>query len=691
MQFLTPATIAIAAALTIPPLIALYFLKLKRRIAPISSTLLWKRAVEDLHVNAPFQRLRSSLLLLLQLLILILGALALGQPMSERAQRREQTLILMIDQSASMSVLEVPNTTRLDIAKREAKRVIDRMDRTARAMIIAFSDRATVVSSFDADRSALKARIDTIEQTDSLSTITEALSLAEAYSQNLIIAGSSAGTDVAPQSAAPAASVILFTDGKIEDAAEATPQRLDTSKMEVVRIGQRSDNVGIIAMEARRNYEKPEAVAVFATVRNFGDQPITCDATLLINNEHIDVQTIKLAPGLARSRDREGAAGAPEGASPDIDANAPPPPGSIAAVAFDEVEFGGEGVVEVRLSIDDSLQADNNAWTIIQPPRRVDVLLVTEGNFFLEKLLPYLRITYEQMTPGEYESTDDEKLIDMGRSRFDVVILDGHSTARLPLGNYLFFGAAPEIEGVEQTGRVDDQVIIDWKDTHPILRHVAVENINVFNYWLRLKLPGDAVRLIEGETDDATVLSYLTRGGSQFLICALGLIVYDDIDGQPMENSDWCRKPHFPVFVYNAIQYLSSSLHTTGAATIRPGEPKSVPIPPNTRSVTVKMPNAQRDTIPTGAAPNVTFARTRRVGVYEVEPAIEGEGTFAVNLFSPNESAVRPAEVVVVSGTAVAGTRGRARVNEPIWSWFVLAILLVLLLEWVVYNKRVYV
>ncbi|MCH7527565.1 MAG: hypothetical protein IID39_09020, partial [Planctomycetes bacterium] len=142
---------------------------------------------------------------------------------------------------------------------------------------------------------------------------------------------------------------------------------------------------------------------------------------------------------------------------------------------------------------------------------------------------------------------------------------------------------------------------------------------------------------------------------------------------------------------YNAIQYLSSSLHTTGAATIRPGEPKSVPIPPNTRSVTVKMPNARRDTIPTGAAPNVTFARTRRVGVYEVEPAIEGEGTFAVNLFSPNESAVRPAEVVVVSGTAVAGTRGQARVNEPIWSWFVLAILLVLLLEWVVYNKRVFV
>jgi Ca-activated chloride channel family protein len=63
MEWLTPLTAFYAAVITVPLLLLLYFLKLKRREHIVSSTLLWKRAVHDLQVNAPFQRLRRNILL----------------------------------------------------------------------------------------------------------------------------------------------------------------------------------------------------------------------------------------------------------------------------------------------------------------------------------------------------------------------------------------------------------------------------------------------------------------------------------------------------------------------------------------------------------------------------------------------------------------------------------------------------
>ena len=63
MHWLAPMTGLVAAAASVPLLLLLYFLKLRRRQVTVSSTLLWRRAVHDLQVNAPFQRLRRNLLL----------------------------------------------------------------------------------------------------------------------------------------------------------------------------------------------------------------------------------------------------------------------------------------------------------------------------------------------------------------------------------------------------------------------------------------------------------------------------------------------------------------------------------------------------------------------------------------------------------------------------------------------------
>src|SRR5438874_10304246 len=93
---------AIAAAVAVPLLLILYFLKLRRREMAVSSTLLWKKAVQDLQVNAPFQRLRRNLLLLLQLLILLFLLLALSRPVTHYTPGAGRVSVILIDRSASM-------------------------------------------------------------------------------------------------------------------------------------------------------------------------------------------------------------------------------------------------------------------------------------------------------------------------------------------------------------------------------------------------------------------------------------------------------------------------------------------------------------------------------------------------------------------------------------------------------------
>ena len=157
---------AIAAAATIPPLVLLYFLKLRRRPRTVPSTLLWKRAVEDLQVNAPFQKLRNNLLLLLQLLILLLAIIALAQPVLNISKRRESKLILLIDNSASMATREADGQTRLEIAREQARRMIDGMGEGQRAMVISFHDEARALGPFTDDRAELQRQIDAIRVTD---------------------------------------------------------------------------------------------------------------------------------------------------------------------------------------------------------------------------------------------------------------------------------------------------------------------------------------------------------------------------------------------------------------------------------------------------------------------------------------------------------------------------------------------
>lgn len=675
--------IALAAGLTIPPLVALYFLKLRRQTQTVSSTLLWKRAVEDLQVNAPFQRIRNNLLLWLQLLVLALAALALGRPVMNAAQSDTDTLILLVDQSASMGVVESDGRTRLEIAQEQAKTEIANLPRGGRGMIIGFCDRAVITSDFETDKRVLQQRLAGLTPTESSSTLSEALTLAEAYMQHEVVVG---GDNQAALAVTPAR-VVVLTDGNIEDAGRLTVRNLPTDDLQVVSIGQRSDNVAIVSMDAQRNFDQPALLEVFAAIRNFGPERVTLDANLYIDDQNVDVQTITLEGGAGGTPDAGtiGVAPAPAGEGGAADA-ATPPPGSVMSLAFDGIRYEGGGVVEVRLRVNDALAADNVAWTVVQPPRRVSVLLVTTGDVFLERALRALSVDLQRMTPEQYEAAGEDDLAVGGRSKWDVVMLENHSTARLAPGGYIFFGGAPQIDGLETGAVISDEILFNWDETNPILRYVSVGEVQMFQ-WRRLTVPSDALRLIEGES--SPVLAYLARDGRQFLISAAPIIASEEGSGEPMLNTDWVLKPHFPVFLSNALQYLAGSLSPSGLRSVQPGEPISFPVADGADEITVRRPDGESEAVATGGRGVVDYNRTRRVGIYRARPGVAGQDRFAVNLFNTAESDVAPTHTLTLAGRQIAAADEVRRVNRPLWPWFMLAALGVLCLEWFIYTRRV--
>ena len=105
MTFLAPALLGFL--ILIPVVILIYLIRAQRRRAPVSSVLLWRNMVRDLEMRTRLRRPPLTVLLLLQLLAILLGALALGRPFWETATPPARQLVLVLDASASMNAFSV--------------------------------------------------------------------------------------------------------------------------------------------------------------------------------------------------------------------------------------------------------------------------------------------------------------------------------------------------------------------------------------------------------------------------------------------------------------------------------------------------------------------------------------------------------------------------------------------------------
>src|SRR5206468_11560314 len=105
MTFLAPA--AAMLALTIPAIVALYFLKIRRPTRIVPALHLWPNQIRDRQANVPWQRLRPSWLLFLQLLAAAVLVAAALQPALPAGAALARHSLVLVDASASMQATDL--------------------------------------------------------------------------------------------------------------------------------------------------------------------------------------------------------------------------------------------------------------------------------------------------------------------------------------------------------------------------------------------------------------------------------------------------------------------------------------------------------------------------------------------------------------------------------------------------------
>src|SRR5262245_38055857 len=104
MRFLalTTSQAVLLSLLTATAIVALYFLKHRRRRVVISSTLLWRIILGNRLDNSIFERLRRIVSMALAVMIGLLIVFALARPEIERLTGRARRVVIVLDTSPTM-------------------------------------------------------------------------------------------------------------------------------------------------------------------------------------------------------------------------------------------------------------------------------------------------------------------------------------------------------------------------------------------------------------------------------------------------------------------------------------------------------------------------------------------------------------------------------------------------------------
>ena len=269
MSFIQPG--ALLLGLLAIPILLLYMLRMRRKEQQVPSILLWSMLLRDRRANTPWQRLRRNLLLLLQLLILTSLVLAMARPALPVATVPGNSLIVLLDASASMQAVDV-KPSRFEHARQAVEELIANLAPGTSMSLVLVGDEPQVLAAATMDKAQLRASLALARPGVGPVDWTSALALA---------AGAAA-------QASDGATVVIVSDGGLD----ATSLPSLPAQIRYLPVGESDDNLAISAMALQQTARSAE---LFLQVHNYAAEERQAVLTLNIDGSLIQAERITLA------------------------------------------------------------------------------------------------------------------------------------------------------------------------------------------------------------------------------------------------------------------------------------------------------------------------------------------------------------------------------------------------------------
>ena len=203
-----------------------------------------------------------------------------------------------------------------------------------------------------------------------------------------------------------------------------------------------------------------------------------------------------------------------------------------------------------------------------------------------------------------------------------------------------------------------------------------MDNVFVGQY-TKMKLPRDAEILAEFEQNPAIAL--IQKSNSTFI-----LVGFDAME------SNWPFEPGFVMFIYNSIAYLAESAGLSEKTELRASEPVILEGFRTETEAVFNGPGYENKKIRVTENQKLRLPIMERVGLYRLETADSAPRIFAVNLLNQNESNIGPQSELAVTGENVKASSVKVkRFNVPMLPYIVAAVLMLVCVEWFVYNSKI--